>query len=182
VSLGAPLPAPVESTTPEPYKTPGLDDAAANGGSVDAAKAAAKAREEAEAKAGEASQQARLGSPFKPRGQMLGATQAEASGVVLQARKATSLTVRGPDGAPVLTRWLSSGDAYRAPRTPGLTVDVVEPEAFDVYYGGVLTGRLTASQTALAKLIPPPPPAPKPVASAPAQPVAAKPAVPIRIQ
>ena len=31
VSLGAPLPAPVESTTPEPYKTPGLEDAAAGG-------------------------------------------------------------------------------------------------------------------------------------------------------
>jgi cytoskeleton protein RodZ len=52
VALGAPLPAPVESTTPEPYKTPGLDDAAANGGSVDAAHAAAKTRAEADAKAG----------------------------------------------------------------------------------------------------------------------------------
>jgi cytoskeletal protein RodZ len=184
VALGAPLPAPVESTTPEPYKTPGLDDAAANGGSVDAAKATAKAREEAEAKAGEASQQARLGSLFKPKGQMLGAAPAEASGVVLQARKATSLMVRGPDGAPVFTRWLSSGDAYRAPRTQGLTVDVVEPEAFDVYYGGVLTGRLTANQTALAKLIPPPPPppAPKPVAGAQVQSAAVKPAVPVRAQ
>ena len=47
----------------------------------------------------------------------------------------------------------------------------VEPEAFDVYYAGALTGRLTASQTPLAKLVPAPPPPPK--AAAPA----AKPAV-----
>ncbi|MGH1556775.1 helix-turn-helix domain-containing protein [Caulobacter segnis] len=55
------------STTPEPYKTPGLDDAAANGGSVDAAKAAAKARAEAEAKAGivDPALQLKLGAPFK---------------------------------------------------------------------------------------------------------------------
>ena len=177
VALGAPLPAPVESTTPEPYKTPGLDDAAANGGSVDAAKATAKAREEANAKAGivDNTQQARIGSFFKPKGQMLGAAQADGSGVILQVRKATSLMVRGPDGAPIFTRWLSSGDAYRAPRTAGLVVDVVDPDVFDIYYGGVLTGHLTSNQTALAKLVPPPA---APVAAA--QPAPAKPVVAVK--
>ncbi len=170
VALGAPLPAPVESTTPEPYKTPGLDEAAANGGSVDAANAATKTKAAADAKAGitDPSQQVRVGAFFKPKGQMLGASQADGSGVILQARKATSLMVRGPDGAPIFTRWLSTGDAYRAPRTPNLTVDVVEPEAFDVYYGGVLTSRLTSNQTALAKLVP----------AAPATPATAAPAAP----
>lgn len=164
VALGSPLPAPVESTTPDPYKTPGLDDAAANGGSVDAANAAAKARAEAEAKAGvDAAHPLVIGSPFKLKGQVLGATPEEASGVLIQARKAGALTVRRADGSIHMTRWLSAGDAYRAPRTPGLILDVVEPALFEVYYNGRLTGRLTANQTAVAKLIPAAPVTPAPV-------------------
>lgn len=168
VALGAPLPAPVESTTPEPYKTPGLDDAAANGGSVDAANAAAKARAEAEAKAGivDPANQVAVGSLFKPKGQMLGAAPAESSGVLIQARKAGALTVRRADGTIHMTRWLSAGDAYRAPNTPGLILDVVEPNLFDVYYNGRLTGRLTSNQTAVAKLVPAAPAASTAVAPA----------------
>lgn len=171
VALGAPLPAPVESTTPEPYKTPGLDDAAANGGSVDAAKIAAKARAEADAKAGvvDPANQFVVGSQFKPKGQILGAAPAEASGVLIQARKAGALTVRRADGTIHMTRWLSTGDAYRAPATPGLILDVVEPNLFDVYYQGRLTGRLTSNQTAVSKLVP---------AAPVAAPVAPKPAAP----
>lgn len=161
VSLGAPLPAPVESTTPEPYKTPGLDDAAANGGSVDAANAAAKARAEAEAKAGivDPSKQIALGSPFKPKGAMLGAAPADSSGVILQARKGATLVVRG-DGQVYFARALAAGEAYRVPRTPGLTADVSDPAVFDVYANGVLTGRLQANSTALSKLVPAAPKAP----------------------
>jgi len=171
VALGSPLPAPVESTTPDPYKTPGLDDAAANGGSVDAAKAASKAREEAAAKAGlvDPANQLVIGAPFKLKGQVLGATPQEASGVLIQAHKAGALTVRRGDGAIAMTRWLSAGDAYRAPRTPGLILDVVEPALFEVYYNGRLTGRLTSNQTPVAKLIP------APVAAAAAAPVVPKP-------
>lgn len=156
VALGAPLPAPVESTTPEPYKTPGLDDAAANGGSVDAATAAAKARAEAGVESGAeaAAQQARIGSSFKLKGKMLGAQPADSSGVIVQARKSTALVVRLPGGAPFFTSWLSAGDSYRAPRTPGLVLDVVEPSQFEVYYNGVLTGHLVSNQTAVAKLVP----------------------------
>lgn len=173
VALGSPLPAPVESTTPDPYKTPGLDDAAANGGSVDAANAAAKARAEAEAKAAAANpaNQLVIGAPFKLKGQVLGATPEEASGVLIQAHKAGALTVRRADGAIHMTRWLSAGDAYRAPRTPGLILDVVEPALFEVYYNGRLTGRLTANQTPVAKLIPPAPVA-APAAAAPTAPKA----------
>ena len=161
VSLGAPLPAPVESTTPEPYKTPGLDDAAANGGSVDAAKAAAKARAEAEARAGvvDPSKQIALGSAFKPKGAVLGAAPADSSGVTLQARKGATLVVRGGDGQVYFARALAAGEAYRAPRTPGLTADVSDPAVFDVYVNGALTGRLQTNATALSKLIPA---APKP--------------------
>jgi cytoskeleton protein RodZ len=158
VSLGAPLPAPVESTTPEPYKTPGLDDAAANGGSADAANAASKARATAVA-AGEgeidAAHVAALGSTFKPRGVIHGAAAADSSGVVLLARKAATLVVRGADGSVYFARQLNAGEAFRAPRTAGLTADVSDPSNFDVYSGGVLTGRLTASTTALGKLVKP---------------------------
>jgi cytoskeleton protein RodZ len=164
VALGAPLPAPVESTTPEPYKTPGLDDAAANGGSVDAAHAAAKTRAEADARAGvvDPSTQFVLGGLFKPKGAVLGASPAETSGVILQARKAATLVVRGGDGSVYFARALAAGESYRAPRTPGLTADVSDPALFEIYAGGVLTGRLQSNQTALSKLVPAAPVAAKP--------------------
>ncbi len=172
VALGAPLPAPVESTTPEPYKTPGLDDAAANGGSVDAAKAAAKAREEAAARAGivDPAHQIQVGAPFKPRGAMLGAAQGEGSGVVLQARKPATLVVRGENGQVYFARALSAGDAYRAPRTPGLVADVSDPMVFEVYYGGALVSHLPSASTALGKLVPAPKVAPAVAQAAPAAP------------
>lgn len=185
VALGAPLPAPVESTTPEPYKTPGLDDAAANGGSVDAAKAAAKARAEAEARAGivDPALQLKLGSPFKAKGAVMGAAPGEGSGVILQARKAATLVVRGGDGQVYFARALAAGEAYRAPRTAGLIADVSDPAVFEVYGNGALTGRLPSNSTALGKLVPAAPmavapkpaaPAAVPAASAP-QPTAPKP-------
>jgi cytoskeletal protein RodZ len=162
VALGAPLPAPVESTTPEPYKTPGLDDAAANGGSVDAAKAAAKARAEADARAGvvDPAHQIQVGAPFKPKGAMLGAAPGEGSGVVLQTRKAATLVVRGVDGQVYFARALAAGDSYRAPRTPGLIADVSDPMVFEVYYGGALVSHLPSASTALGKLVPAPKVAP----------------------
>ncbi len=164
VALGAPLPAPVESTTPEPYKTPGLDAAAANGGSADAATAASKARAAAESAAGpDAAQLAAIGSPFKPNGVIHGAAPADASGVILQARKGASLVVRGGDGSVFFARQLSAGEAYRAPRTGGLIADVSDPSVFNVYWNGALTGRLISAQTSLSKLIKPStPPAPAP--------------------
>jgi len=155
VSLGAPVPAPAESTTPEPYKTPGLDDAAANGGSADAVNAASKARAVEAAANGpviDAAHTAALGSSFKPRGAVLGASTADASGVILQARKGASLVVRGPDGSVFFARQLASGESFRVPRTGGLIADVSDPGAFDIYVGGVLTGRLQSNQTALGKL------------------------------
>ena len=159
VSLGAPLPAPVESTTPEPYKTPGLDDAAANGGSADAATAASKARASALAEAGgatpDAAQIAALGSSFKSKAPVLGAAANDGSGVIIQARKPATLVVRGADGSVFFARQLNAGEAYRAPRTSGLIADVSDPSLFNVYSNGVLTGRLLSAQTALSKLLKP---------------------------
>uniref|UniRef100_B0SW88 Transcriptional regulator, XRE family n=1 Tax=Caulobacter sp. (strain K31) TaxID=366602 RepID=B0SW88_CAUSK len=154
VSLGAPLPAPVESTTPEPYKTPGLDDAAANGGSADAVTAASKARavEAAAAAPADPSLQVGLGSAFRAKGAVYGAAPADASGLILQARKPASLTVHDAGGAIYFTRWMAAGEAFRAPRNGGLIAEVSDPAAFDVYNGGAMTHRMTGPTAALGKL------------------------------
>ncbi|MBO9559420.1 MAG: helix-turn-helix domain-containing protein [Caulobacter sp.] len=178
VSLGAPLPAPVESTTPEPYKTPGLDDAAANGGSADAVSAAAKVRAAEAAKAGvDPTQQVKVGAPFRPKGAVYGAAPAEASGLILQARKAGALTVHDASGAIYFTRWMAAGEAFRAPRNGGLVAEVSDPANFEVYNGGVLTSRMPGPTTALGKLIvaPAAPPAAAPVAAAQPKPAAPAP-------
>jgi len=186
VSLGAPLPAPVESTTPEPYKTPGLDDAAANGGSADAVAAAAKARAAEAAKAGvDPNHQVKVGAPFRAKGAVYGAAPAEASGLILQARKPASLNVHDANGQIYFARWLAAGEAFRAPRNGGLIAEVSDPSAFEVYNGGALTSRMSAPVTALGKLAvapaaapvattaQPKPAAPTPTAAAP-KPVAAQ--------
>jgi cytoskeletal protein RodZ len=151
VPLGGPLPAPVESTTPEPYKTPGLDDAAANGGSADAVTAASKARA-ADVATAAAAPPLNLGAPFRARGAVYGAAQADASGLVLQARKPASLTVHDAGGAIYFTRWMAAGEAFRAPRNGGLIAEVSDPNAFDVYTGGALTSRMSAPTASLSKL------------------------------
>jgi cytoskeleton protein RodZ len=164
VALGAPLPAPVESTTPEPYKTPGLDDAAANGGSVDAAHAAAKTRAEADAKAGvvDPSTQFVLGGLFKPKGAVLGATPPRPRASSCRPARprpwwCAAATARSISPAP----WRPASRTAR-PRTPGLTAGRLRAGLFEVYAGGVLTGRLQSNQTALSKLVPAAWPAPKP--------------------
>ena len=153
VSLGAPLPAPVESTTPEPYKTPGLDDAAANGGSADAVTAASKSRAEAAGATADALQLTRVGTPFRAKGAVYGATPADASGVILQARKPASLAVHGAGDSTYFARWMATGESFRAPRTAGLVADVSDPTAFDVYVNGVLATRLATPQVTLSKLV-----------------------------
>ncbi len=178
VALGAPLPAPVESTTPEPYKTPGLDDAAANGGSADAVNAASKARATEAAKVGAVDPNAatNIGAPFRSKGAVYGAAPAEASGLVLQARKPASLTVHDASGAIYFTRWMAAGEAFRAPRNGGLIAEVSDPSAFEVYNGGVLTSRMGAPTSALGKLVvAPAAPAPAAAAPKPAAPQAVKP-------
>jgi transcriptional regulator with XRE-family HTH domain len=145
VSLGAPLPAPVESTTPTPYETPGLAASTTANGSADAAIAAKKAAEETPAVV-EA-----LPPAFVPGGAVYGAAP-DASTITLQARKGASIIVRGPDGSVYFARQLSAGEAYRAPAIKGLTVDVSDPAAFQVFTAGQSKGVLPAAQTPLGKL------------------------------
>ena len=131
------LPAPPESTTPQPYVTPGLPEAS---GSVSAAPASA-----APAVA------AAVGAPFVAKGEIYGAPPGAAT-VILQANKPASLVIHGGDGAVYFARELAPGEAYRAPMLRGITVDVSEPQAFDYYIGGQLKGQLSTPDTPLSKL------------------------------
>jgi cytoskeleton protein RodZ len=136
VSLGAPLPAPTESTTPDLYLTPGLE-VPGQAGLTPASTAPVTPVTPA---------------VFTPKGQIFGAAP-NASAVTLQARKPASIVVRGPDGAVYFARQMAAGEAYRAPTLSGLTVDVSDPLAFDVFVFGQGRGVLPAPQTPVAGLV-----------------------------
>lgn len=183
VELGSPLPAPVESTTPPPYETPGL--------------AAAMGLAEPNASAGSPT---RVGEPppvdlaslpkvFTPQGRVYDSGNPQLSSVVtVQAVKAGALIVRGPDGSVYFARQLAKGEAYRVPQLAGLTLDVSAPHDFQVFVSGQSRGVLPAQQVLASKLATPPPgatasssaPAPTPqpapaVANAPPRPPAPSP-------
>lgn len=153
LALGAPLPAPVESTTPTPYETPGLAVVTAAGGNVDSsdALAADKAARKAVAATEPAAPAEPLPAAFTPDGQIYGA-DANASAVTLQARKAGALIIRGADGSVYFARQLKAGEAYRAPALGGLTADVSDPAAFQVFVAGQSKGLLPANTAVIAKL------------------------------
>jgi cytoskeletal protein RodZ len=151
VPLGAPLPAPVEASTPEVYKTPGLEAATAADGSADAAAAAQKIRKDAEAvAAANAGPVISPGTPFVARGAVYGA-DANASTVTFQARKATTLIVRSGESV-YFARSLSAGEAYRAPNIQGVSVEVGDPASIDVYVAGKLRGAMTAPTATVSSL------------------------------
>jgi len=158
VSLGEPLPAPTESTLPSAYVTPGLADATAAGGSVDAAQAKARALAASQKAGGvtpvtplspEASVPVR--AAFNARGMVYGAAPQQ-SVLTVQARKSSSIIIKGTDGSVYFARQLAAGEAYRAPMVAGLTLDVSDPQAFDVYVNGEFTGKLPAALTPLSRL------------------------------
>lgn len=145
LALGAPLPAPVESTTPTLYETPGLEAAAAVDGSVDALLAA----EPQPAEDPEVVEN--LPGVFLQQGAVYGAP-AERAAVTLQARRSASLIVRGGDGSVYFARQLAAGEAYRAPALQGLVVDVSEPDAFQVFVAGRSKGLLPSTQASVSSL------------------------------
>jgi hypothetical protein len=141
--IGAPLPTPPEATTPPVYQTPGL-------ATVDPTAASAPSPSKA-GPAGEFTDGVPSAARFAPGGAVYGAPAA-ATDVVLQARKSTSLVVRGAGGAVYFARLLLAGEAWRAPAVAGLTADVAEPSSVEVFVGGASLGRLTQTQTPLARL------------------------------
>jgi hypothetical protein len=97
-----------------------------------------------------------VGTPFAPHGAVYGVPVAQ-SVVTLQAVKSASLIVRGPDGAVYFARQLAAGEAYRAPQTAGISVEVSDPAKIDVFVGGLRTGQLPSAQIVVAKLTAPSP-------------------------
>jgi len=123
--LGAPLPAPPEAAAPPTYETPGL--AAAPTADPDPA-----------------------GAPFVQAGAVYGAPAAGAH-LILQARKPTSLVVRG-DGGILFARQMAAGEAWRAPATAGLVADVGNPASMEVFVDGLSRGDLSQPRTSLDSL------------------------------
>jgi cytoskeleton protein RodZ len=132
VSLGAPLPPPIESTTPEPYVTPGLPAASS------AAPQPAPATPPA-------------GAPFEPRGAVYGVAAGSAH-VILVAAKPVSFVVHGADGSVYFARQLETGEAYAAPQLAGLSVEVSNPAEVNVYVDRAFKGQLPGPTTALSSL------------------------------
>jgi cytoskeleton protein RodZ len=132
--LGAPLPAPPEAAAPPTYETPGL--------------AATPAVADPDP----------VGAPFIRAGAIYGAAAAGAH-VILQARKPTSLVVRG-DGGILFARQMAAGEAWRAPESAGLVADVGNPASMEVFVDGLSRGDLSQPRTPLDSLpaAPPPPP------------------------
>jgi cytoskeleton protein RodZ len=159
--LGEPLPAPVESTIPPPYETPGIAAAGPDGKQNNAPPSNLKeVREEPLIDV------TTLPAVFTPDGKVYApASPALASPVTIQAIRNGALIVRGGDGSVYFARQLAKGEAYRVPNVTGLTLDVSDREAFQVFAYGRSTGILPGNQTLASKLITAPP---APVAAAPA--------------
>jgi cytoskeleton protein RodZ len=152
MELGAPLPAPVESTTPTPYETPGLavamgmkpaDPNTPEGGHRPKA-------------VGEAPPPdlATLPRTFAPAGRVYDAGNPRLnSPVIIQALKPAALIVRGTDGSIYFARQLAKGEAYRIPTVAGLTLDVSSQYDFQVFVQGQTKGFLPAQQVLASKLV-----------------------------
>jgi cytoskeleton protein RodZ len=138
VALTAPQPAPQESTTPPPYVTPGLE-AATGGAAASGAPATVTAADDA------------TPATFTPKGAVYGAP-ANQSTVTLQASHAASLVIHGADGQVYFAKELAPGEAYRIPQVAGLSVDVSDPAAFNIFVSGALKGVLPAAKMPASKL------------------------------
>jgi cytoskeleton protein RodZ len=147
VTLGSPLPAPAESTIPAPYITPGLEAASKDGSPTSAASAGAVSAESAAA----APPSTPVGSPFEAHGAIYGANASQST-VTLQAKKSVSLIIHGGAGAVYFARQLATGEAYRLPRSEDLSVETSDPEAVEVYVGGLFKGPLPAASLPASKI------------------------------
>lgn len=149
MTLGVPLPAPVESTTPPAYETPGL----ANAMGLPSDPTAIRPRADLEAPPVDL---ASLPSVFAPKGRVYDSGNPQIpSSVTVQALKNGSLIVRGTDGSVYFARQLMAGEAYRVPAFSGLTLDVSEPRDFQVFIAGRSAGVLPAAQVLASKLVAP---------------------------
>lgn len=149
VELGYPLPAPVESTTPPAYETPGLAEAMGLEADPSASNASSPSRPATSVDV------AALPQVFAAQGKVYDAGAAQVSTVTLQALKPASLILRGTDGSVYFARQLSKGEAFRVPQIAGLTLDVSKADDFQVFVSGHSRGVLPAQQVLASKLAAP---------------------------
>jgi transcriptional regulator with XRE-family HTH domain len=174
VKLGEPLPAPVESTIPPPYETPGLAEAGEDG----------MGNHAPPANINDTSNDvpvdlSTLPATFTPKGKVYDAGNPKlTSAVTLQALNGAALIIRGGDGSVYFARQLAKGEAYRVPQLAGLIIDVFEPQDFQVFVAGRSKGVLPARQVLASKLAAEPAATPLVTAPRPAAPVAPPPAPP----
>jgi transcriptional regulator with XRE-family HTH domain len=147
IALGAPLPAPVESTTPPPFETPGLAQAVMEDGRL-----TLQGKPKPLDQVTDPPALAQLPAAFTPKGAIYGAKTGEGSTVTVQALKSASLIVRGADGSLYFARQLAAGEAFRAPQLAGLTFNVTDPNNFQVFVGGHSKGVLPAAQASVSGL------------------------------
>lgn len=147
VILGAPLPAPLESTTPPLYETPGLAAADENGVNHNA-----PSQVGVRVEGRQMVDPATLPATFTPKGAVYGATAQEASHITLQALTSSALIVRGADGSVYFARQLTKGEAYRVPLAPGLVADASDPDHFQVFAAGQSKGLLPHARVSLSSL------------------------------
>jgi len=148
IILGPPLPAPVESTTPAIYETPGLAEAVPTADGRLTLEGKPKPLDQAS----DPPPAAQLPATFVRKGAVYGAPAGESSLVTVQALKSALLMVRGVDGSLYFARQLAPGEAFRAPQVGGLTFNVTDPNAFQVFVGGQSKGVLPATQASVSGL------------------------------
>ncbi len=151
VSLGPPLPAPVESTTPPAYETPGLAEAMGlKPTDPNAPEGGHRPKPVGEVIPVDL---ATLPRVFTPAGRIYDAGNPRLnSTVVIQAVKPAALIVRGTDGSIYFARQLAKGEAYRVPSLAGLTLDVSSQYDFQVFVSGQSKGFLPSQQVLASKL------------------------------
>ena len=156
--VNAPTEAPVESTTPPPYVTPGLfPPSATPGAAPSSAPSSAPGASSAALSASAA-----LPPPSPVFATRLPIAGVAAGGVLLQGRRSVALIVRDTGRNIVFARVLQPGEAFRPPLGRALTAEVADPSSVAVYQNGRLHGLLTELATPLDSLTPPSvaPPAP----------------------
>ena len=138
----------MESTTPTPYETPGMAQATM----TEDGRITLQGRPAPLDTVSDPPAAAQLAPTFVPKGAIYGAPPQEPSGVTVQALKSASLMVRGVDGSLYFARQLAQGEAYRAPQIGGLTFNVTDPNAFQVFVAGQSRGVLPAAQASVSGL------------------------------
>ena len=147
VQLGAPLPPPVESTTPKPYETPGLATADPDGTSHSGRPPPVGIIDP-----NAAPDAATLQPTFVAEGKIYGVPAGQPSAVTLKALKPASLIIKGVGGQVYFARQLEKGEAYRIPQVGGLIVSAPDPHALQVFVGGQSHGVLPSIETAAGAL------------------------------